>query len=97
MEKVQLSLDFSVVEQIPSHIPLVDALQHSNPCSGWINEYFVTRCRKKHGPYFSYCYRIDGKIRHIYVSKVKLPGVKFLIAENASPSKIIKFIRHKLT
>lgn len=91
--KEQLSIDFSVVEQLPANTVIKSAPQQPNPPSGWIEEYYVVRSRKKHGPYFRYCYRKNGKIKHIYLPKRRLIGTAYNIAHGREPEYIVQFIK----
>ncbi len=62
--------------------------------SGWLESYMVKRCGREYW-YWRWCYRMDAKIHHKYVSSTKLPGVRYLIAEKASIDRVLQFLKSK--
>jgi hypothetical protein len=73
----------------PQHSPL----QGANS-SGWLESYMVKRCGREYW-YWRWCYRMDAKIHHKYVSSTKLSGVRYLIAEKASIDRVLQFLKSK--
>jgi hypothetical protein len=73
-------------------IPPQQSKPQSREGSGWIEDYFVTRCRKKYGPYYRYCWQVGNKIRHRYLPRKVQSEVQSLIDRGCTRSEILNFL-----